>query len=53
MFGLAIWHWILVFIVLLLLFGRAGVSGLANQLGRGLAALKGNVGKMRRPDEQK
>ena len=53
MFGLTIWYWVLVFIVLLLLFGRAGVIGLTEQLGRGLGALKRSMRGTRKPDENK
>lgn len=50
MFGLTIWHWILVFIVIVLLFGGARVSGLTEQLGRGFAAFKRGMNEVRKPD---
>jgi len=53
MFGLTIWHWVLVFVIVVLLFGRARVSSLTDQLGRGFEALKRGVDEMRHPREDK
>jgi sec-independent protein translocase protein TatA len=53
MFGLTIWHWVLFFVVVILLFGGARVSGLTEQIGRGFAALKRGMDEMRKPHEDK
>jgi sec-independent protein translocase protein TatA len=53
MFGLTIWHWVLVFVIVVLLFGRTRASSLARQLGRGFGALKRDFNEMHRPREDK
>jgi sec-independent protein translocase protein TatA len=53
MFGLTIWHWVLVFLVVILLFGGARVSGLTEQIGRGFAALRRGMDETRKPREDK
>jgi sec-independent protein translocase protein TatA len=53
MFGLTIWHWLLVFLIVILLFGGARVSGLTEQIGRGFAALKRGMDEVRNPREDK
>jgi len=53
MFGLTIWHWVLFFVVVIVLFGGARVSGLTEQIGRGFAALKRGMDEMRKPDGDK
>jgi sec-independent protein translocase protein TatA len=53
MFGLTIWHWILVFVVVILLFGGARISGLAEQIGRGFTALRRGMDEVRKPREDK
>jgi Sec-independent protein translocase protein TatA len=53
MFGLTIWHWVLVFVILVLLFGRTRVGKLTLQLRHGFGALKRDFDEMRRPREDK
>lgn len=53
MFGLTIWHWVLVFIIVVLLFGRARIGRLTGQLGHGFEALKRGFEEMRHPHEDK
>jgi sec-independent protein translocase protein TatA len=38
--GLGIWHWIVVIIVVLLLFGRGKVSGLMADVAQGIKAFR-------------
>ncbi len=53
MFGLTIWHWILVFLVVILLFGGARFSVLTEQIGRGYGAFRRGMDEMRKPREDK
>ena len=53
MFGLTIWHWILFFFVVIVLFGCARVSGLTEQIGRGFAAVKRGIDEVLKPHEDK
>lgn len=38
--GLSVWHWIVVIIVVLLLFGRGKVSGLMADVAQGIKAFR-------------
>lgn len=38
--GLSIWHWLVVIIVVLLLFGRGKVSGLMEDVAQGIKAFR-------------
>lgn len=38
--GLSLWHWIVVLIVVLLLFGRGRVSDVMGEFGKGLKSFK-------------
>ncbi len=42
--GLSIWHWLIVLVVVLLLFGTGKVSGLMGEFGKGIKSFKQNVG---------
>ena len=41
--GLSIWHWLIVLVVVLLLFGTNKVSGLMGEFGKGIKTFKANV----------
>ena len=41
--GLSIWHWLIVLVVVLLLFGTNKVSGLMGEFGKGIKTFKRNV----------
>lgn len=41
--GLSIWHWLIVLVVVLLLFGTNKVSGLMGEFGKGIKTFKQNV----------
>ena len=41
--GLSIWHWMIVLVVVLLLFGTGKVSGLMGEFGKGIKSFKQNV----------
>ena len=41
--GLSIWHWMIVLVVVLLLFGTGKVSGLMGEFGKGIKTFKRNV----------
>jgi len=41
--GLSLWHWIIVLIVVLLLFGRGRVSDIMGEFGKGLKSFKQGV----------
>ena len=41
--GLSIWHWLIVMVVVLLLFGTGKVSNLMGEFGKGIKTFKQNV----------
>jgi sec-independent protein translocase protein TatA len=41
--GLSIWHWMIVLVVVLLLFGTGKVSNLMGEFGKGIKTFKQNV----------
>jgi len=41
--GLSIWHWMIVLVVILLLFGTTKVSSLMGEFGKGIKSFKQNV----------
>ncbi len=41
--GLSIWHWLIVLVVVLLLFGTNKVSSLMGEFGKGIKSFKQNV----------
>jgi sec-independent protein translocase protein TatA len=41
--GLSIWHWMIVLVVVLLLFGTGKVSNLMGEFGKGIKSFKANV----------
>ncbi len=41
--GLSIWHWLIVLVVVLLLFGTGKVSNLMGEFGKGIKSFKQNV----------
>ncbi len=41
--GLSIWHWLIVLVVVMLLFGTGRVSNLMGELGKGIKTFKANV----------
>jgi sec-independent protein translocase protein TatA len=41
--GLSIWHWMIVLVVVLLLFGTGKVSNLMGEFGKGIKSFKQNV----------
>jgi sec-independent protein translocase protein TatA len=41
--GLSIWHWLIVLVVVLLLFGTNKVSGLMGEFGKGIKNFKQSV----------
>jgi sec-independent protein translocase protein TatA len=48
--GLSIWHWLIVLVVVLLLFGTGKVSNLMGEFGKGIKTFKANVAS---EDEEK
>ena len=42
--GLSIWHWLIVLVVVMLLFGTGKVSNLMGEFGKGIKSFKQNVG---------
>jgi len=42
--GLSIWHWLIVLVVVMLLFGTNKVSNLMGEFGKGIKSFKQNVG---------
>jgi sec-independent protein translocase protein TatA len=49
--GLSLWHWIVVIIVVLLLFGRGKVSGLMTDIAQGLKAFRKHMSEDEKPEE--
>jgi sec-independent protein translocase protein TatA len=47
--GLSLWHWIVVIIVVLLLFGRGKVSGLMTDLAQGIKAFRKHMSEDEKP----
>jgi len=47
--GLSIWHWIVVIIVVLLLFGRGKVSGLMGDVAQGIKAFRKGMSEDEKP----
>ena len=41
--GLSIWHWLIVLVVVMLLFGTGKVSNLMGEFGKGIKIFKQNV----------
>ena len=41
--GLSIWHWLIVLVVVMLLFGTGKVSNLMGEFGKGIKTFKQNV----------
>lgn len=51
--GLSIWHWIVVIIVVLLLFGRGKVSGLMTDVAQGIKAFRKAMSEDEKPTDTK
>jgi sec-independent protein translocase protein TatA len=49
--GLSLWHWIVVIIVVLLLFGSGKVSGLMTDTAQGLQAFRKHMSEEEKPEE--
>jgi sec-independent protein translocase protein TatA len=47
--GMSIWHWIIVIIVVLLLFGRGKVSGLMADVAEGIKAFRKSMSEDEKP----
>lgn len=47
--GLSVWHWIVVVIVVLLLFGRGKVSGLMGDVAQGIKAFRKAMSEDEKP----
>lgn len=47
--GLSIWHWLIVIIVVLLLFGRGKVSGLMGDVAQGIKAFRKGMSEDEKP----
>jgi len=47
--GLSIWHWLIVLVVVLLLFGTGKVSNLMGEFGKGIKSFKQNVNDGEKP----
>ena len=55
--GLSLWHWLVVIIIVLLLFGKGRISDMMGDLGKGLKSFKQGMAededKPARPGEQR
>lgn len=51
--GFSLWHWIVVIILVLLLFGRGRISDLMGDLGKGLKSFKEGMADENKPAEPK
>jgi sec-independent protein translocase protein TatA len=49
--GLSVWHWIVVIIVVLLLFGRGKISGLMEDIAQGIKAFRKGMSEDEKPPE--
>ena len=51
--GLSIWHWLIVIVVVLLLFGRGKISDLMGDVASGIKAFKKGMAEDEKPAEAK
>ena len=51
--GLSIWHWLIVIVVVLLLFGRGKISDLMGDVAGGIKAFKKGMAEDEKPAEAK
>jgi len=51
--GLSIWHWLIVIVVVLLLFGRGKISDLMGDVASGIKAFKKGMAEDEKPAEPK
>jgi sec-independent protein translocase protein TatA len=51
--GLSIWHWLIVIVVVLLLFGRGKISDLMGDVASGIKAFKKGMAEDDKPAEPK
>ena len=54
--GLSLWHWLVVIILVLLLFGKGRISDMMGDLGKGLKSFKQGMAEdetKAKPDEQR
>jgi len=51
--GLSIWHWLIVIVVVLLLFGRGKISDLMGDVASGIKAFKKGMAEEDKPAEPK
>ena len=50
--GFSLWHWIVVIILILLLFGRGRISDMMGDIGKGLKSFKQGIADDDKPAEQ-
>jgi sec-independent protein translocase protein TatA len=50
--GLSAWHWIIVALVILILFGRGKISETMGDFGRGIKSFKKGLGEEDKPAQQ-
>ncbi len=43
--GLSVWHWVIVLVVVLLLFGRGRISDVMGDFGKGIKSFKAGLGE--------
>jgi sec-independent protein translocase protein TatA len=43
--GLSLWHWVIVLVVVLLLFGRGRISDVMGDFGKGIKSFKAGLGE--------
>ncbi|MGA7803006.1 twin-arginine translocase TatA/TatE family subunit [Bradyrhizobium sp.] len=49
--GLSIWHWIVVLVIVMLLFGRGKISGLMADLAQGIKAFRKGMSEDDKPTD--
>ena len=51
--GLSLWHWLVVIILVLLLFGKGRISDMMGDLGKGLKSFKQGMAEEDKVDERR
>lgn len=49
--GFSIWHWMIVLMVVLLLFGSGKISGLMGDVAKGIKSFKANIKEEEKPGD--
>ena len=51
--GMSIWHWVIVALVILVLFGRGKISEMMGDFGKGVSSFKKGLAEAEKPIDEK